>query len=744
LLAAGTRTNLATSFSPPGSTTTLVAFVPASALDGTFPKAELYVTDGSTNAVSQTLPITLTFASISAISPNRIPAGIDTFTLFVGGANFVNGAAVLFNGAPLTTRFQNSANLSATVPAALVHDAVPGGVGIQVKNPGTAATNSIKLAIDANPFGTQLISMSPDHAVAGGPAVTVTITGERFVQGSTVNWVRTPLPTTFVSPTQLTFTIPVDLVAREGVAPITVVTPGLADSNSVNFPVVAVSPTISTKGDGITPSTAVAGSPGFTLTVNGDGFILTSQLTGFTGATTTYVSLNQLKVNVPASAIAVPGQYPLRVQSPGATPGAPPILSPQAPVFTVTSPGPVLTGLTPASVLVGGPDFTLTATGSNFVPTATINWNGAPLVTKSVSTTQLTAQVPASLIATAGTAKITVINDASAASNELPLPIASSLVPTLSSLNPSSTTPGAAAFTLTINGQGFTANTTVQWNGTTLEPRTFVNATRLTVPVPANLVAAVGTANVSVTSENGASAPLVFSIITAPPATTTAGIVNAASSLPAIAPGALIAIYGTNLATGIAQADKTPLPTSLAGSSVTIDDVKVPLLFVSPGQINAQVPYETKVGTVKLVVQLGSASSAPVDLAVAATGPGVFTPLTSTHVLALNLSDGTLNTPQTPAQPGQYVTAYLTGQGAVNPAAPTGDAAPLDPLSFPVAPVLVKIGGKAATLQFAGLAPGFVGLMQMNIQIPDVPAGELPLEVSVGGVSAQQTTISIR
>jgi len=56
----------------------------------------------------------------------------------------------------------------------------------------------------------------------------------------------------------------------------------------------------------------------------------------------------------------------------------------------------------------------------------------------------------------------------------------------------------------------------------------------------------------------------------------------------------------------------------------------------------------------------------------------------------------------------------------------------------------VKIGGKAATLQFAGLAPGFVGLLQMNILIPDVPAGELPLEVSVGGVAAQQTTISIR
>src|SRR6185369_4418899 len=143
----------------------------------------------------------------------------------------------------------------------------------------------------------------------------------------------TPLPTTFVSATQLTFTIPVDLVKDAAVSSITVRTLGLTNSNAKDFP------------------------------------ILTVQLTGFTGATTTYVSLNQLKVSVPASAIAVPGQYVLRVQSPGATPGAPPILSPQAPVFTVTAPGPAITGLTPASVLAGGAAFTLTVTGRNFVPT---------------------------------------------------------------------------------------------------------------------------------------------------------------------------------------------------------------------------------------------------------------------------------------------------------------------------------------------------------------------------------------
>ncbi|MEO8595815.1 MAG: IPT/TIG domain-containing protein [Candidatus Solibacter sp.] len=734
LIASGKTTNLQTGYT--GSTTTLTAFVPASALDGVFPTASLFVTDPTTGAVSQTLAITLTFASVTAISPNRIQAGIDTFTLLVGGSNFVPGAVVLFQGSTLVTKYGSANILSATVPAALVHDEVPGGIGIQVKNPGTAPTNSIKLVIDPNPFGTQLISLSPDHAVAGGPSVTVTATGERFVPSSIANWVRTPLPTTFVSSTQLTFTVPVDLVAIEGVAPITIVTPGLANSNSLSFPVVRVSPTISNRGDGISPASAVAGGPAFTLTVNGDGFVLASQVTGLAGATTTYVSLNQLKVNVPASAIVNPGQYPLRVQNPG------PVLSPQAPIFTVTTVAPSITGLNPSTAIAGGPAFTLTLTGSSFVPAAKVYWNGDVLATTSGTTTQLTAQVPATLIATAGTAKITVSNDGTAFSNELPLPIASTLVPSLSSLSPSSTMPGAQPFTLTVNGAGFTSNTTVQWNGTTI-PSKFVNAAQLTASVTASLVAAAGTANVSVTSENGASGALVFSIVPAPPATTSAGVVNAASSLPAIAPGALIAIYGTNLAGGLAQADKTPLPTTLDGTSVTIDGAKIPLLFVSSGQVNAQVPYETKPGTVKLAVQAGSGNSAPVDIQVAATGPGVFSPLQSNHVLALNLADATLNSAQSPAKVGQYVTAYLTGQGAVNPAAPTGDVAPSDPLSLPVAAVQVKIGGKLATLQFAGLAPGFVGLMQMNILIPDVPAGELPFEVSVGGVSAASTVISV-
>ena len=135
-------------------------------MNGTYP-VSLFVTDPTTGAVSQTLPITLTFASVSAIFPMNILAGIiacglpspSCFTLQVFGTNFVPGAQVLWNGTPLATGYIDGNRLTATVPVPLVHD--PGDIGIQVKNPGTTASNSLKLVIGADPFGTTIFSLEP-------------------------------------------------------------------------------------------------------------------------------------------------------------------------------------------------------------------------------------------------------------------------------------------------------------------------------------------------------------------------------------------------------------------------------------------------------------------------------------------------------------------------------------------------------------------------------------------------------
>jgi uncharacterized protein (TIGR03437 family) len=212
--------------------------------------------------------------------------------------------------------------------------------------------------------------------------------------------------------------------------------------------------------------------------------------------------------------------------------------------------------------------------------------------------------------------------------------------------------------------------------------------------------------------------------------------VNAASSLPAIAPGSLISIYGVNLASATAAAPSLPLPTALNGTSVSINGIDAPLLFASAGQINAQVPFEVQPGSATLQIQVGTLQGAPVAFKVQPIAPGVLS-------VIQNAADGTVNSPQTPVQPGQYVTVYVTGQGAVDPAVPTGAAAPAGPFALPLATVQTQIGGQDATVTFAGLAPELAGLMQVNLLLPALPPGDQPLVVTVGGVPSNTVTLSV-
>jgi uncharacterized protein (TIGR03437 family) len=213
--------------------------------------------------------------------------------------------------------------------------------------------------------------------------------------------------------------------------------------------------------------------------------------------------------------------------------------------------------------------------------------------------------------------------------------------------------------------------------------------------------------------------------------------------MASIAPGSLISIYGVNLAAGTDSAAGVPLPNRLSGTSVTINGTAAPLIFVSPGQLNVQVPFETEVGTATLTVQAGSLTGAPVTFEVTAAAPGVFTMANGNHAVAQNNPDQSLNSADAPAIPGQYVTVYLTGQGAVDNPVPTGATPPGTPFSLPLAAMAARVGGQPATIAFAGLAPGFVGLVQMNIVMPDVAAGEQTFEVSVGGVAANLTVLSV-
>jgi uncharacterized protein (TIGR03437 family) len=729
LNANGGHSNLQTAYT---STTTLSGSIPGSALTGVYP-VSVQVTDLSTGAATPALPVTLTYAQLTQIAPTAVNAGDPDFTLALLGANFVPGAQVLWNGStPLATQFQSSTILTATVPAALYADPAGGQIGISVKNPGAAPTNSLLLIVNPDPRGTTLTSLQPPQAVTGGPDFTLTAIGSRFTPQSVIVWQTTSMPTTFVDSTKLTTTIPASFIAIDGSAAISIATPGVAPSAVVRLPIVTGSPAVTS----ITPASVSAGAPAFTLTVTGTGFIPASKIvtTPDLSLATTYVSFTQLTTSVPASALVNGGRYEVRVSNPGG------YLSPAPAILTVKAATPAITRLTPASVTAGSGDFTLTVTGSSFTANAVVGWNGSNLATTVVSSTQVTAAVPAALVAAAGNVTVTVSNEGPVTSNALTFAVV--VTPTIAAVNPNSVASGGPAFTLTVTGTGFNANSKVQWNGTALAT-TLASGTQLTAAVPANLIAGAGTVSITVAGDSGVSNAVSLTITGGGPATSAAGIVNAASSAPAIAPGTLISIYGSNLAGANASAQQIPLDTTLGGTSVSINGTAIPLLFVSPGQINAQVPYEVNPGTAKLVVQAGSAKSAEVSFPVAATGPGVFTIPQGNHVVAQNLPDYSLNSATAPASPGQYCTLYVTGQGAVKPPLATGAGAPDSPLSLPVANVQVKIGGQPAEIQFAGLAPGFVGLLQVNVKIPSVAAGEQPVELTVGGVTAGAAVISV-
>lgn len=173
--------------------------------------------------------------------------------------------------------------------------------------------------------------------------------------------------------------------------------------------------------------------------------------------------------------------------------------------------GATLTSLSPNGATAGGPAFTLTVNGSGFVSGATVQWNGSPLSTSFVNGTQLTAEVPGSQIANAGSASVTVVNPGSPASSALPFSINPVTVggPVITSLSPSAAIAGGSTFNLTVLGSNFlssggifTAGPTVQWNGSPLVT-TFVNGAQLTATVPGTLIASVGSASITVQNPGG-------------------------------------------------------------------------------------------------------------------------------------------------------------------------------------------------------------------------------------------------
>ncbi len=232
--------------------------------------------------------------------------------------------------------------------------------------------------------------------------------------------------------------------------------------------------------------------------------------------------------------------------------------------------------------------------------------------------------------------------------------------------------------------------------------------------------------------------------IAPPPVAAPQSTANSASYTGALAAGGLVTIFGRRLAVREAQAPRLPLPTALAGTTVTIDGRRLPLFYVSATQINAQLPFDLT-GAVRLVVTTPN-GSVEIPVEVGAVAPAIFLfPSGAGSTAAIVHGNGALVSDAAPARPGEILTVYMTGLGRVGGESLEGQPAPFGPAMLVVHPVEVRIGASAVTPLFAGLAPGFAGLYQVNFRVPpDAPTGTHALEVAVDGVRSNRVTLPVR
>jgi uncharacterized protein (TIGR03437 family) len=227
-------------------------------------------------------------------------------------------------------------------------------------------------------------------------------------------------------------------------------------------------------------------------------------------------------------------------------------------------------------------------------------------------------------------------------------------------------------------------------------------------------------------------------LVVGPSFTTSIGAVtNAASGQSAIAPGVLATVWGSQLAPATQQAGSLPLPLAIEGVSVTVNGVFAPLLYVSPGQMNIQIPYETGAGTAVLGVN-NNGQIASYSFQVAPSGPGIFN----------GVYENNNSVPIDSGQRGGTLILYITGDGDAYPAATTGAPPPANTpvanLPAPRLPVSVTVGGVPAAIQFIGIPTWSVGVTQINFMVPPAaPLGPQSVAVTAGGVASAPAALTV-
>lgn len=349
--------------------------------------------------------------SIVSLAPPSVSSGSAGFVLTVQGQNFVSGSVVRWNNSDRPTTFVSSTQLTASISAGDVGAPSTADVSVFNPAPGGGTSNTLTVTITNTNSVPTLTSLSPPSTIAGGPSLILTVNGSNFISSSVVRWKGADRPTTFVSSTELTASIPAsDIgICQAGTNEITVFNPapGGGTSNSAAFIANNPNPSLTALSD----SRVLVGSRDFTLRISGTGFVCTS-VVRWNGSDrlTTFVDETLLLAAISAGDMVDAGTAQVTVSSPAPGGGASSALP-----LTIA---PNLISISPSSATAGGPALTLTVNGFGFIPGSIVRWITSATVsnpdrpTTFVSSTVLTAAIDRSDISQAGSATVVVFNPA--------------------------------------------------------------------------------------------------------------------------------------------------------------------------------------------------------------------------------------------------------------------------------------------------------------------------------------------
>jgi hypothetical protein len=499
---------------------------------------------------------------ILSLSPQAAIQGQGAMTLTVNGANFVSGAQIRFGTSTRVTTFISSTQISTQLFAGDVQ--TTGSVSITVVNPGTPASSALTFTIYPN--DPQITSLDPSSVPLNTTNTTVTVNGANFASTAKVRVNNSDRTTTYVSSTQLTFTLTSTDLAHTGTLNVTVLNPNnkLSAASALTITAASTVPTITL----LNPSTVQSNSGAFNLSVVGTNFVNGARVKANGGfRTTTFVDSQHLTAQMLASDVTTAGNVSIVVNNPNGQ------VSTAATLTVTSATAPTITTLSPTSVTVGAPSFTLTITGTNFTSNTTVTVGSAsPRTATFVDAQHVRVLISSSDVGTAGQVPISVTTAGSTGgtSNQVFLYVTNDNAPVINTLNPSTITTNPASLKVLLNGSGFLLDDVILVNGSARTTE-YISATQLALTLQSADASAPQTLAVSVRRHDNSatSAPVALTVVSgAVPAilsiTPQTGTVG--STQP------VIDVIGQNFA---------------ADAILTVDGAPRPTTYISPTELHA-------------------------------------------------------------------------------------------------------------------------------------------------------------